>query len=120
MKIAKTEDEGWCYVGAAICAIALTVRLFTDAVVKPDDILTPHGIIVNSSNIGAVQIGVKLGQTGMQEYLRNYGLCEKTGLPVTNEAAGSGPDGRYWPDRVDLVVSSMVRRTISTWYWTTA
>ena len=43
MKIAKTEDEGWCYVGAAICAIALTVRLFTDAVVKPDDILTPHG-----------------------------------------------------------------------------
>ena len=59
--------------------------------------LQPHGIIVNSSNIGAVMIGTRLGKDGMVDYLKLYGLCQKTGLGLPAEVKGrrgrTGIDG---------------------------
>jgi cell division protein FtsI/penicillin-binding protein 2 len=56
-------------------------------------VLASRQVIVQSSNIGAVQIGTRLGREGMRDYLLAYGLCQKTGLGLPAETRGRGPEG---------------------------
>ncbi|MHC4514641.1 MAG: peptidoglycan D,D-transpeptidase FtsI family protein [Planctomycetota bacterium] len=53
--------------------------------------LTPHGVLVNSSNIGAVQVGLRLGRAGFEAYLKLYQFGTKTGLGLPGEQAGGRP-----------------------------
>jgi cell division protein FtsI (penicillin-binding protein 3) len=50
--------------------------------------LTPGGILVNSSNIGAVQVGLRLGRAGFKAYLEFYQFGRKTGLGLPGERRG--------------------------------
>ncbi|MEE2886234.1 MAG: penicillin-binding transpeptidase domain-containing protein [Planctomycetota bacterium] len=56
-------------------------------------VLSPVGIIVNSSNIGATQIGSRLDRAQWQQYFRLYGFCRKTAIGLPSEAAGGRPGG---------------------------
>jgi len=56
-------------------------------------VLSPGGIILNSSNIGAVQIGTRLDRAQWQDYFRRYGFCRKTEVGLPREVAGSRPGG---------------------------
>lgn len=47
--------------------------------------LTPHGILVNSSNIGACYIGLTLERDRWRDYMAFYGFGESLGLPLPNE-----------------------------------
>ncbi len=52
--------------------------------------LDPLGVIVNSSNIGAVRLGMKLGSEGLDQFFAEYQFGTKTQvLPI--EAAGKLP-----------------------------
>jgi cell division protein FtsI (penicillin-binding protein 3) len=41
-----------------------------------------------SSNIGAIQVGLKVGQPHMYDYMRRFGFGQKTGLPLPGESPG--------------------------------
>lgn len=59
--------------------------------------LTPTQILAKSSNIGALKIGLGLGEAQLHAGLRRFGFGEPTGLPLTGEAAGVlRPRGRPW------------------------
>jgi cell division protein FtsI (penicillin-binding protein 3) len=51
-------------------------------------LLTPHGIIVNSSNIGASYIGLGLEREQWHDYMRFYGFGTSLGLKLPNEFRG--------------------------------
>jgi cell division protein FtsI (penicillin-binding protein 3) len=64
-----------------------------------NDLLTPTQILARSSNIGALKIGLKLGEPSLYAAFRRFGFGEPTGLPLPGEAAGVlRPKGRPWYD----------------------
>lgn len=53
-------------------------------------------ILANSSNIGTIMIGQKLGRQRIDRYLRAFGLGAKTGLGFPGESAGLLLDPKRW------------------------
>lgn len=63
-------------------------QVITDHSPHPTERLTTTGILADSSNTGTVQIGqLMTGQT-RYDYLRRFGLGERTGLGLPGESAG--------------------------------
>lgn len=54
--------------------------------------ITPQQILMKSSNVGMVQIGDRFTNAKFEEYLKKYGLYEKTGIDFANE-----PEPRQQP-----------------------
>jgi cell division protein FtsI/penicillin-binding protein 2 len=50
--------------------------------------LSFEDVIVNSSNVGTVRVGLALGQPRFYEWIRRFGFGEKTGLPLPGESSG--------------------------------
>jgi cell division protein FtsI (penicillin-binding protein 3) len=62
-----------------------------------NDLLTPTQILARSSNIGALKIGLKLGEGPLYAAYRRFGFAEPTGVPLPGEASGVlRPRGRPW------------------------
>lgn len=55
-------------------------------------------ILVHSSNIGAVKVGMKLGKKGLYDYFSKFGLTEATGVDYPGEARGWLPTPNLWSD----------------------
>jgi cell division protein FtsI (penicillin-binding protein 3) len=80
--------------------VAGTIRV-ADHVFKEHD---PHptvdwsvtDIMANSSNVGAIMIGQKLGKDRLDAYLRAFGFGETTGLGFPGESGGIMLDPRRW------------------------
>jgi cell division protein FtsI (penicillin-binding protein 3) len=53
-------------------------------------------ILVNSSNVGTIMIGEKLGKTRIDHYLRAYGFGKKTNVGFPGEPAGLLLDPDHW------------------------
>jgi len=53
-------------------------------------------ILVNSSNVGTILIGEKLGKTRIDHYLRAYGFGKKTNVGFPGEPAGLLLDPDHW------------------------
>ncbi len=61
------------------------------------DILTPTQILAKSSNIGALKIGLQLGEPSLYAAYRRFGFGETAGVPLPGEASGVlRPQGRPW------------------------
>jgi cell division protein FtsI/penicillin-binding protein 2 len=58
--------------------------------------LSVERIITKSSNIGAGKIGVKMGESRLYEYLRNYGFGTATGVPLPAEVNGLVRPLKQW------------------------
>ncbi|MEZ5963313.1 MAG: penicillin-binding transpeptidase domain-containing protein [Planctomycetota bacterium] len=52
-------------------------------------VLTPHEILMRSSNVGAVRIGLRLGVGGLEDYVRLYRFGKPSGLGLLGESTGS-------------------------------
>ncbi len=64
-----------------------------------NDMLTPTQILAKSSNIGALKIGLELGEPALYATYRRFGFGEPTGIPLPGEASGVlRPKGRAWYD----------------------
>ncbi len=64
-----------------------------------NDWLTPTQILAKSSNIGALKIGLDLGEAELYSAFRRFGFGEPTGVPLPGEAQGVlRPRGRPWFD----------------------
>lgn len=56
---------------------------------KYDHLLPVSEIISHSSNIGAAQLGMLLGEQGLYDYARKFGFGEKSGFPFGGEISGT-------------------------------
>ncbi len=59
-------------------------------------VLAVENIITHSSNIGAAKIGIKMGESRLYNYIRDYGFGTKTGLPLPGEVSGIVHPLREW------------------------
>ncbi|HEV7238984.1 MAG TPA: penicillin-binding protein [Thermoanaerobaculia bacterium] len=50
--------------------------------------LTFEDVIVNSSNVGTVRVGLALGRDRFHQWIRRFGFGDKTGLPLPGESPG--------------------------------
>ncbi|HUB75458.1 MAG TPA: penicillin-binding protein 2 [Solirubrobacteraceae bacterium] len=66
-------------------------RMIHDSSPHPDETLTTTQIIAQSSNIGAVEIGQKLGATAFHEWTRRFGFGAATGIDLPGEESGIVP-----------------------------
>jgi cell division protein FtsI (penicillin-binding protein 3) len=53
-------------------------------------------ILVNSSNVGTIMVGQKLGKNRLDHYLRAFGFGSKTGVGFPGEPAGLLLDPDHW------------------------
>jgi cell division protein FtsI (penicillin-binding protein 3) len=53
-------------------------------------------IVTNSSNVGAVKLGMKLGKQGLYDAFQRFGLTEATGVDYPGEARGWLPPTKLW------------------------
>jgi cell division protein FtsI (penicillin-binding protein 3) len=53
-------------------------------------------IVTNSSNVGAVKLGIALGEERLYSYFAQFGLTEKTGVDFPGEATGWLPPPAQW------------------------
>jgi cell division protein FtsI (penicillin-binding protein 3) len=51
-------------------------------------ILSVQEVFEKSSNIGAIQVGIKVGNQTMYDYIRRFGFGRKTGLDLPGESTG--------------------------------
>jgi cell division protein FtsI (penicillin-binding protein 3) len=64
-----------------------------------NDLLTPTQVLAKSSNIGALKIGLQLGEPSLYATYRRFGFGEPTGITLPGEASGVlRPQGRAWYD----------------------
>jgi len=59
-------------------------------------VLSVESIITKSSNIGAAKIGIKMGESRLYDYIRNYGFGTPTGLPLRGEVGGIVHPVKKW------------------------
>lgn len=65
----------------------------------PNDALSPAGILLHSSNIGAALIGGRLGARGLYRAFRRFGFGAMTGIPLPGETAGVLSHHTRWYER---------------------
>jgi len=53
-------------------------------------------VLVHSSNIGAIQIGLKVGEKNLLEYVHRFGFGRATGIPLPAESTGMVRDLKHW------------------------
>ena len=58
--------------------------------------LSVENIITKSSNIGAAKIGIKLGESRLYDYMRNFGFGTPTGIPLQGEVRGIVHPVKSW------------------------
>jgi len=58
--------------------------------------LSMADVLAKSSNIGAIQIGLKVGPQNMLDYVRRFGFGRRTELPLPAESPGKVRDLRAW------------------------
>src|ERR1051326_2997591 len=58
--------------------------------------LTMEDVLVHSSNIGAIRIGMTIGAPKLYEYLRRFRLGQRTGVPLPGESPGMLHPLRNW------------------------
>lgn len=71
----------------------------------PDQRLTLAGVLKNSSNVGTVQIGETLTPQVRYDYLKAFGLGEKTGVELPGESAGIVHPAEKWTGRTRYTTS---------------
>jgi len=71
-------------------------RVIHDSMPHETKIMTPGDVLKESSNVGAIQIGERLGGAKLYEYIRRFGFGGKTGVDVWGEDAGSVPAYEDW------------------------
>ena len=58
--------------------------------------LSMADVLARSSNIGAINIGLQVGDKNLYDYIRRFGFGKKTGVPLPGESAGMVRPLRVW------------------------
>lgn len=58
--------------------------------------LPMEDVLARSSNIGAIQIGLRIGDQNMYDYVRRFGFGKRTGIPLPGESPGVVRPLKVW------------------------
>jgi cell division protein FtsI (penicillin-binding protein 3) len=58
--------------------------------------LPMSGVLAHSSNIGAIQIGLRVGKDKLYDYVRRFGFGERTGITLPGERRGTTRRPETW------------------------
>ena len=89
-KLARPDEVVDCQMGSIIVA-GHRIRDH-----KPFGRLTVEQILVNSSDVGAIKMGMRLGDERMYQYMRRFGLGQPTGIELPGEARGLTKPPAKW------------------------
>lgn len=67
--------------------------------VHKHEILTLKEVVQKSSNVGAAQLGLKLGEERFYNYIKKFGFGEKTGIDLIGEVRGLLRSTEKWSGR---------------------
>ena len=73
-----------CHMGV----LTIFGRTIHDSHVGKFGILPMSMVLAHSSNIGAIEIGLRVGQDNMFDYVRRFGFGQRTGVPLPAESSG--------------------------------
>ena len=59
-------------------------------------ILSMEDVLARSSNIGAINIGLTVGQDKLYDYVRRFGFGQRTGIPLPGESPGMVRPLKHW------------------------
>jgi cell division protein FtsI/penicillin-binding protein 2 len=76
--------------------LRVTDKVFKDAEPKPSRQLTFSKIISESSNVGTIEVALKLGRERLNRYFSRFGLGHKTGVDFPGEVSGLVPPLSEW------------------------
>lgn len=76
--------------------ITVANKVINEAHERPAQNFTFTEIVSKSSNVGAVTVGLKLGRENIYNYVKAFGLIEKTGIDFPGEARGFIPVPENW------------------------
>jgi cell division protein FtsI (penicillin-binding protein 3)/stage V sporulation protein D (sporulation-specific penicillin-binding protein) len=71
-------------------------RTIHDSDYHPTEVLTTRQILAQSSNVGAVKIGERLGDAAMYRWMLRFGFGAPTGIDLPGEEAGEVPALSQW------------------------
>ncbi len=77
-------------------SIRVADHTFTDAHAHGEQKMTFTGVLAESSNIGTIQVAQRLGKDRLYDYLRRFGLGERTGIRFPGESPGLLPQPQDW------------------------
>ena len=77
-------------------SLRVSNALFKDHEKHQTERLTTTGILAISSNTGAIQVGAKLSNNVLYDYLRKFGIGSNTGSGLAGESNGSLPEVSSW------------------------
>lgn len=69
---------------------------FRDSHPHATEVMSVERIVADSSNVGTIMIGQRLGAKNVDSYLRSFGLADPAGLGFPGEAKGILPDLEDW------------------------
>ena len=69
-------------------------RIIHDA--EPHGVLPVSQVLAQSSNIGAIKIGMQVGSQNLYEYIRRFGFGSRTGIELPAEAPGIVRSLKRW------------------------
>jgi cell division protein FtsI/penicillin-binding protein 2 len=67
-----------------------------DSEPHPTEVLSTSAILAHSSNIGAIEIGERLGDQRLYDWIRRFGFGTPTGVDLPGEEAGIVPAVANW------------------------
>ncbi|MET4001389.1 cell division protein FtsI (penicillin-binding protein 3) [Arthrobacter sp. UYCu511] len=77
---------------------------FSDSFTHGTEKRTLSGIITDSMNTGTVMAGSRLSLQQRYDYMRKFGVGEKTGIPLPGESPGILADWKNWDGRQQYTV----------------
>jgi cell division protein FtsI (penicillin-binding protein 3) len=80
--LVKPDDKIDCQMGS----INVAGRLIHDG--HPYGVLTVADALAKSSNVGAIKLGLKVGNESMYEYMKRLGFGSRTGIDLAGESPG--------------------------------
>src|SRR2546421_897558 len=92
------EDKIDCQMGS----ITVAGRLIHDG--HPYGVLTVADALAKSSNVGAIKLGLMVGDESMYEYMKRLGFGSRTGIDLPGESAGIlRPLSRWQPSSIGSI-----------------
>ncbi len=80
--LVKPDDKIDCQMGS----ITVAGRLIHDG--HPYGVLTVADALAKSSNVGAIKLGLQVGNESMYEYMKRLGFGSRTGIDLAGESPG--------------------------------
>lgn len=68
--------------------ITLSGRVIGEAHARAHGAIPVYDVLAESSNVGAVRIGLQVGAENMYQYVRKFGFGQSTGIPLPAESRG--------------------------------